>query len=156
MVIIDFKIASEANAFFEVGEKEYLSHKKINSEKDMYATIPAIVNLAFSIELFLKCMLDEKVRGHDLNKLFHSLPDNDRNAIMQLTITHMKTWGFECDEKDFWNYLDKNKLVFKEWRYFYQRGKTVNIVFLLALGCSLRNLINLTKELGGNKANTKL
>ncbi|MCM1256950.1 MAG: hypothetical protein NC307_03770 [Roseburia sp.] len=147
MVNIDFKIANEAMAFFEVGEREYRSQSKITNEKDMYSIIPAMVNLGFSIELFLKSMLDEKVRGHDLKKLFCQIPNNEQNIILQLTVTHMQTWGFPCDEESFWNYLEKNKLVFEEWRYLYQRGKSVNMVFLLAMGCSLRNMLTLLKEI---------
>ena len=84
--------------------------------------------------------------GHDLKKLFCAIPEKEQKVISQLTIVHMQTWGFECSEELFWEYLEVDKLVFEEWRYFYQRGKTVNIAFLLALGCSLRNLLNITRE----------
>lgn len=149
MVNIDFRIANEAMAFFEVGEREYHCHSKITDEKDVYSMIAAIVNLGFAIELFLKSILNEKAWGHDLKVLFCKVPQSEQNAILQLTIAHMQKWGFKCEEESFWNYLEDNKLVFEEWRYFYQKGKNANMVFLLALGCSLRNILNLTKEIRG-------
>ena len=63
MVVIDYKIANEAMAFFDIGEREYRNHMKLKDDKDIYAMIPAIVNLAFSIELFLKSVLDESAWG---------------------------------------------------------------------------------------------
>lgn len=149
MVNIDLRIANEAMAFFEVGEKEYHCHSKIVDEEDVYSMIPAVVNLGFAIELFLKSILNEKAWGHDLKILFCKVPQSEQNAILQLTIAHMQTWGFECEEESFWHYLEENKLVFEKWRYFYQKGTSANLVFLLALGSSLCNILNLAKEIRG-------
>ena len=63
---IEPRITNEATAFFNLGKQEYLKHgNSINAEKDAYIFIPIIVNLAFSIELFLKSNL-ENPWGHDL------------------------------------------------------------------------------------------
>lgn len=39
---IDFRIANEAMAFFEVGERKYRCHSKIADEKDVYFMIAAL------------------------------------------------------------------------------------------------------------------
>ena len=53
--------------------------------------VPAMANSAFSIELFLKAMLEEnniffnKNKGHRLDYLFHLLPDETRKSIIDAT-----------------------------------------------------------------------
>ena len=145
---IDPRIANEATAFFNLGKQEYLKHgDSMNSEKDIYTFIPIIVNLAFSIELFLKSMLDN-VRGHDLEILFSKIDDNERNAILQLTIKQVQQLEPDFQEADFWDCLRRNKVAFEDWRYFYQRGKNADIFFLLSFSTALHNIISMVMEFG--------
>lgn len=145
---IDPRIANEATAFFNLGKQEYLKHgNTINTEEDVYAFIPIIVNLAFSIELFLKCML-EKSWGHDLEDLFLKIDDNERNAILQITLKQVQQLDTDFKESDFWDCLKRNKAAFEDWRYFYQRGKHADIFFLFSFATTLHNLISVVIAFG--------
>lgn len=139
---IDPRIANEAMAFFNVGKQEYLKHgRSIDTESDCYAIIPVIVNLAFSIELFLKSMIKD-AWGHDLEKLFMEIEEKERNAILQVTIKQVQQMEADFSETDFWDCLKRNKVAFEDWRYFYQRGKSANIYFLFSLATALHNIIS--------------
>lgn len=145
---IDTRIVNEATAFFNLGKQEYLKHgNSINAEEDAYIIIPIIVNLAFSIELFLKSML-ENPWGHDLEKLFMKINDNERNAILQLTIKQAQQLEPDFKESDFWDSLKRNKVAFEDWRYFYQRGKNADIFFLLSLATALHNILSMVMVFG--------
>ncbi len=145
---IEPRITNEATAFFNLGKQEYLKHgNSINAEKDAYIFIPIIVNLAFSIELFLKSML-ENPWGHDLEKLFMKINDNERNAILQLTIKQAQQYEPDFKESDFWDSLKRNKVAFEDWRYFYQRGKNADIFFLLSFATALHNILSMVMVFG--------
>ncbi len=145
---VDPRIVNEATAFFNLGKQEYLKHgNSINTEEDAHTFIPIIVNLAFSIELFLKSMLDSPW-GHDLEKLFMQIDDNEKNAILQLTIKQAQQLEPDFKESDFWDSLRRNKLAFEDWRYFYQRGKNANIFFLLSFATALHNILSMVMVFG--------
>ena len=145
---VDPRIVNEATAFFNLGKQEYLKHgNSINTEEDAYTFIPIIVNLAFSIELFLKSMLDSPW-GHDLEKLFMQIDDNEKNAILQLTIKQAQQLEPDFKESDFGDSLRRNKLAFEDWRYFYQRGKNANIFFLLSFATALHNILSMVMVFG--------
>lgn len=148
---IDPRIANEAMAFFDVGKQEYLKRgNSINTEKDGYALIPIIVNLAFSIELFLKCML-EKSWGHDLEKLFLKIDENERKAILQITLKQVQQLEPDFKESDFWDCLRRNKAAFEDWRYFYQRGKHADVFFLFSFATTLHNIISVVMTVSKTK-----
>lgn len=145
---VDPRIVNEATAFFNLGKQEYLKQgNSINTEEDAYTFIPIIVNLAFSIELFLKSMLDSPW-GHDLEKLFMQIDDNEKKAILQLTIKQAQQLEPDFKESDFWDSLRRNKLAFEDWRYFYQRGKNANIFFLLSFATALHNILSMVMAFG--------
>ncbi len=145
---VDPRIVNEATAFFNLGKQEYLKHRNsINTEEDAYTFIPIIVNLAFSIELFLKSMLDSPW-GHDLEKLYMQIDDNEKDAILQLTIKQAQQLEPDFKESDFWDSLRRNKLAFEDWRYFYQRGKNANIFFLLSFATALHNILSMVMVFG--------
>lgn len=145
---IDPRTVNEATALFNLGKQEYLKQGNIlNTEEDVYAFILIIVNLAFSIELFLKSML-ENVRGHDLEILFMKIDENERTAILQLAIRQAQQLETDFKETDFWDCLRKNKVAFEDWRYFYQRGKNADIFFLLSFATALHNITSLVISLG--------
>ena len=59
---IMLKVGNAALAFYEVGKKEYLANIgniASNPENCFYRLLPAIVNLAFSIELSFKTFINE-------------------------------------------------------------------------------------------------
>ena len=74
----DFIIAtSELSNSFHGGEEHVL--------------VPLVVNMAFTLELILKCLLTLQVgrfprgnKGHDLHDLFNLLPEADQKAILDI------------------------------------------------------------------------
>ena len=45
-------------------------------------------------------------------------------------------------DEEFWSYIERNKLAFEDWRYYYQRGETVDINFLYDLATVLKKLLS--------------
>lgn len=143
-MVIASSIGKEAVAFYKSGARSYLEYTKLiamNNEY-FYDLIPAIVNLAFSIELAAKSFIDESRRprrkeGHNLHLLVSLIEEPIQgviiDAIMQVT---------KLDKKEIWKFLDKNKYAFIEWRYYYQDGKNVDISFLYEFATVMNNLVN--------------
>lgn len=77
--------------------------------------IPAMVNAAFSTELFLKAILDEngipfnRREGHTLEHLFHLLPTDQQEAIIK-----------DVSYADFDSNLSCCSKVFNEFRYLHE------------------------------------
>lgn len=92
--------------------------------------VPAVVNAAFSCELYLKCIIDKKVREHDLKILFQSL-DRSLQEIIADDIDkklkgYNKSYGFNMC-------LERAANVFEDWRYMHEKDYT---------GCYVGNRIN--------------
>ncbi len=85
--------------------------------------VPMATNLAFSIELLLKTVLNgfnSPIKGHNLFELFESLPEEAKKNIIGLD-----------DKQDFLLILKQNSCLFEEWRYIYERQpRSINISFL--------------------------
>jgi hypothetical protein len=85
---------------------------------------PFVVNLTFSIELYLKTLArahDAELTGHELASLFDSLP---APALAGIDIAANKGGGTlqrvrEC--------LDDLKGVFVQWRYVYERERSPEV-----------------------------
>lgn len=143
-MVIASSIGKEAVAFYKSGARSYLENTKLIVTDNMYFynLIPAIVNLAFSIELAAKSFIDENRRprgkeGHNLQLLVSLIEEPIQgviiDAVMQVT---------KLDKEDVWRFLDKNKYAFVEWRYYYQDGKNVDISFLYEFATVMNNLVN--------------
>lgn len=149
---IMMKVGNEAIAFYDVGKREYndnIGKVKANAEGSFYRLIPAIVNLAFSIELSLKTFIDEteaKKCSHDLRRLFEKIGGSIQEALMRAIITQFSQHSTQFDEAVFWEYLDRNKNAFEDWRYYYQRGDVVDITFLYDMATVLKNFVEQIKE----------
>jgi hypothetical protein len=83
---------------------------------------PPIVNLGFSIELYIKLLRHlvdaSRVQGHDLHKLFLGL-EKAAPAVASLVIKkHHYARG---DRDEFLDYLRVEARVFEEWRYAYEK-----------------------------------
>lgn len=134
----------EARAFFEIAEKEYrtysidLTNLKVD---DFYKIIPVIVNLALSIELYLKGF-QVHARGHDLEALFFSSPDWLQKSVVNAYIVSQNQLDNDkkISDNDFYRLLKVNAKAFEDWRYFYERGSDVNVGFLYTLAKILNNL----------------
>ena len=97
-----------------------------------FLPVPAIVNFAFSIELFIKSILKKnniKIPKHDLMILFQKLEDNVQDEIINLT-------GYKKEQ--FFIFLKNNSNVFAEWRYLFEakESKLANLDFLQKLSDS--------------------
>mgnify|MGYP000631005449 CR=1 FL=1 len=97
--------------------------------------IPIVVNISFACELFMKTLLkisdDKLIGGHDLSKLFCSLPEKIQNDIIG---------SDDCDR--FALYLKQNSCLFEEWRYIYEnQPRSINLDFLFSfaekMSCSI-------------------
>ena len=145
------KVGNAALAFYEVGKKEYranIGNIASNPENCFYRLLPAIVNLAFSIELSFKTFINEddaKKCKHDLQKLFEKVGSPVKDVLMAAVISQMQHHDATFNEKTFGEYLDRNKEAFEDWRYYYQRGKTVDITFLYDMATVTTNFVKEAK-----------
>lgn len=121
---------------FTHGEKFYNSYKTLESIEG--ASIPSLVCLAFSIEIFLKSLSSQKIhmevesyteglkiyessdksdlgKGHNLLDLLEKLPSETQEEIS--LFYHRKYFG------DIKSDLNLVKTGFMDWRYMYE-GKT--------------------------------
>ena len=149
---IMMKVGNEALAFYEVGAREYLTcieHIASDPENYFYRLIPAIVNLAFSIELSFKTFINEvdaKKCRHDLQKLLESVGNPIKDLLVEAVVAKMKQYDPAFNEESFWVYLDRNKEAFEDWRYYYQRGNIANITFLYEMATVMINVVKRTKR----------
>jgi hypothetical protein len=103
-----------------------------------------IVTTAFSIELYLKYIalhFGLEIRGHDLNKLFSQLPVDLQKTIRE----NYSGIGSFSDT------LLRNKSLFVDWRYIYEKQDQVfsvnDIPSLISLRDTLEAVaVNLDKE----------
>ncbi len=144
-------VGKEMQAFYQVGKREY--EQNISKLKDdpnvFYNLLPAIVNLAFSIELALKTFLKSEdvpkgKDGHNLFLLFNKLD----GWLQPLLIDAVRKNQAFIDMSDdlFGEYLDRNKDAFQNWRYYYEIGGSVDITFLYVLATVLYKLVNNTEQ----------
>ena len=133
MDIVGFKIANEALAFYEVGKREYFASvdkAAVDSETCFYRLIPAIVNLAFSIELSFKAGINEqdaKKCGHDLQKLFDKIGSPINSVLMNATVEQMKRYDATYNESAFLEQLSRNKNAFENWRQMCIRDRLTDM-----------------------------
>lgn len=105
-------------------------------------TIPAVVNLAFAIELAMKAVLfcySQAPRGHELVELFRQFPDADQAFVRGRV--HYTAEEFDAG-------LDDVNKSFVEWRYVHeQRGlKSVSLQFLMVLWAAVCELAEKKRE----------
>ena len=133
-------LRNNASAFKKSAERSLEQRQLINGQIEFYA-VPAAVNLAFSIELYLKYLLTKNsknkkpCRGHNLLDLFNSLDSTIKQEIVKIT-------GY--NEEEFKILLSKHAEAFVEWRYIYERNKSisVNIEFMRKLIDCVESVVN--------------
>ena len=92
---------------------------------------PFVVNSVFSIELYLKTLAqihNRSLTGHELLKLFNSLPPEAHRAIEAAIPRCAQKWKLEI-KIDFRDYIAELNNTFVEWRYLYEVGRT-NAVYI--------------------------
>lgn len=138
---MDEAVASEAAAFYEIGMEvenrviEYAENLKDGEQprkRELIKEIAAIINLAFSCELFLKSGLndEERVRKenqvHNIKALFEKQQPELRQLIKGGVVELRKKTINNYDEEMFDNELQRNSEVFFKWRYYYE-GKVTDL-----------------------------
>lgn len=120
---------------------EGLSVSKPLTENDMDLSTPALVCLAFSIELHVKLLLhtyDITIKGHDIGKLMKKLP---KDEIARLS-THPYFHPTQQNEGFFEN-IGRASNLFIRTRYYYEKMGTLisNTGFCITLAKVIRKRI---------------
>ncbi len=87
---------------------------------------PFVVNSVFAIELYLKTLgqlHDAPMRGHDLLKLFASLPPSAHQKLMPHFSSSQRKSDLSTLD-DFRDTLVMMRGAFVEWRYLYETERT--------------------------------
>ena len=109
---------------------------------DLTLLIPSMTNGAFAIELFLKSLLSQPVRGHRLYVLYQELERQDGATTLLIQLAcimfmRKKLKKPSYDEKDFRDDFKKHERMFEEIRYFYEPRKkdlqySIDFIYILA------------------------
>ena len=107
---------SNAKAFRKISI-ECLTFKELPDGTSEMVAVPGIVNIAFSIELYLKYIIfseqNLKVEGHKINDLFKLLSSETYNIIK--SNMHLPfLFDFEIE-------LKHHSTIFIEWRYMHEK-----------------------------------
>lgn len=118
----------EAYTIYQQAEAFKLAYEQcmmcINQNGAIILPIPAMVNSAFSVELFLKAVIKEKTsecRSHKLSDLFNRLPIEIQQEIMN-----------ETNHSDFETQIERFSDAFVDFRYIYEdifKTKDLNLKF---------------------------
>jgi hypothetical protein len=109
-------LKSNALSFLRASNR-CLEQRQLAQNQIQFLIIPAVVNLAFSIELSMKYIIisnGEIARGHDLNKLFKKINDPLKTEIISKT---------SYTDADFNSLLDSHSELFVEWRYLHEKDE---------------------------------
>ena len=117
-------IIQQADDFFEAYRR--CTHGK-NPKKDesgrlcfSVVNVPAIVNAAFSCELYFKSIIGNNAKGHALKKLFEQLDTDTQNYLREkINNEFSKNRLFDFDVC-----LEHISNAFGEWRYIYEESHT--------------------------------
>jgi len=123
---------SVADSFYNAAER--CNEQQYIGDYFRWLPIPAIVNYAFSCEVYMKALLmkpgEGANKGHNLLKLFDSLPSEIQVEI-QKTV--------DCSKFPFRRMLENSSDLFVECRYIYEyKSLNINLKFLQELSASLK------------------
>jgi HEPN domain-containing protein len=126
-------ISEAANAYLLAAER-CEEQRPINKNQTEWLLVPAVTNRAFSVELFLKAILENdgvSKKGHKLNELFGLLEQERKTQIVKET---------GLDSQTFQRDLMKISNAFVEWRYLYERNDIkVEWEFLQKISNAVKN-----------------
>ena len=115
-------------------------------ESNLAYITPAIVNAAFSCEVFLKLLLQHEGKDihkiHKLNDLYAKLSEDIQMELKEKTILRYGKWSDIGGRP----YLEQISNAFVEWRYSYEHDWTksasmqIEVGFLIAFKNSLKEL----------------
>lgn len=114
-------ILSVADDFYEAYlrciEGKNPTKDEFNRTRYEVTNIPAIVNGAFAIELYIKSRLVKKTRGHNLRTLFSKLDKETKDRIRS-EIESKIDKRFTSFSKQFWTIAK----AFEYWRYIHEKN----------------------------------
>lgn len=117
-----------------------------------FFAIPAITNMAFACELFLKAICLQTnpsgaLKGHTLSTLYEDLESQQREDLEEIFSRHCTFKSVTLEST-----LRKYCRVFENWRYIYENEKNANssacdvyIDSLLSAAISLKDYIDMLK-----------
>jgi hypothetical protein len=115
------QIHGQANAFAEVANAIYAKDLKVSPYKGSSAP-PFVVNATFSVELYLKAVLNiygVKAWGHDLGKLYREVPEAGKVVFEQAATDVAPRYSLETGEA-YIGILENLSKAFEQWRYIYE------------------------------------
>jgi len=105
----------------------YLYERDLSeAPRNGFSVAPFVVNSAFSIELYLKTLgqiYDTTLKGHELLRIFDSLPREAHQAIDAAISVCKQKRKFDNDI-NFRQYISQLNNAFVEWRYCYEVSRT--------------------------------
>ncbi|MFW6002477.1 MAG: hypothetical protein ACOCQD_03975 [archaeon] len=129
---------------------DWKKKKLITLEKQGYRAGFLASNLAFSVEMFLKTILNigniKYKNNHDTKYLFDLLPQDISNIIKSnikepiINETNNTNANYFYDEFEY--YLIQNKDAFVRWRYYYEKDNQYTFEFLYRFSYALYNYLN--------------
>jgi hypothetical protein len=129
------KAPNQARAFF-IAYERCMERRPLRGGDYQMPFVPAVVCLAFSIELGLKALGEREgsiLRGHQLDELFAKLSVGLQESLRKET-------GFPPG--DFNGALSSASKTFVEWRYVHEQATPdVNVPFLVSLGRAVQNAL---------------
>ena len=123
---------------FKRSAERCLEIRLLPNGKNEILFLPALVNYAFSTELYLKYLLmrnGSPAWGHKLLELFNSLDSAIRQEIISFT---------KYSNDEFESLLQKYSEGFIEWRYIHEQNAEsyINIEFMRKLVDSVASIAN--------------
>ena len=70
--------------------------------------------------------------------LFENLDNSLKELFISATVTKISRRDKSFNKTKFYECLEQNKDTFENWRYYYQKGKNVNVSFLYELATVLK------------------
>ena len=93
-----------------------------SSSKGTIVSIPAIVNGAFSLELYFKLLTKRYYRTHHLSELFLHIDNKTRKMIINNTLPKLNEI-YQYKDSSFEDILNDIDDLFVEWRYIFSNNK---------------------------------
>lgn len=111
-------------AYRRCGEEKPVIDDRNGKMRGSIVSVPAIVNGAFALELYLKSLIPEKQRrisGHNFSVLYSVLDAEKQDFIKQRVEPRIKGWHFLT----FDTALEGISQSFEYWRYIHEKETSV-------------------------------
>lgn len=119
---------NHAAAFAKTAERIY-NGDLVSVPRPAVSLVPFIINSVFAIEIYLKTLgahFKQPQPGHDLLKLFDSLPAEAHQALKD-HFSCAKSLSEISKISEYRSAIEKMRGAFVEWRYLYERNEPTSI-----------------------------